>query len=219
MLSILSFSKQVPIWYWHLKNTDIDISSKSMKNSKICFWLLVWFHNKHARSTLHHISTRSLRETNLWCSKVFSVIHYDPPCYNSKNCQVLIYSSDLPQVLHYSPSTKRFLEVFWSNVHQCNVKDSLIQHIIITGRRWGKVTYKLTVRQTVRQIVRQPDRQGVSNVGLAQCEIQHMLFYAHYTLVGSDRATEEEGVSYAMKDSRLKCMLEKLECKIQDKCS
>ena len=104
MLLILSFSKQVPIWYWHLKNTDIDISSKSMKNYKICFWLLVWFHNKHARSTLHHISTRSLWETNLWCSKVFSVIHYDPPCYNSMNCQVLTYSSELPQFLHYSPS-------------------------------------------------------------------------------------------------------------------
>ena len=42
-----------------------------------------------------------------------------------------------------------------------------------------------------------------------------MLFYAHYTLVGSDRAPEEVGLSYAMKDLRhmllkLKCELEKL---------
>ena len=112
-----------------------------------------------------------------------------------------------------SPNIKIFMKFVEAMFF--DIKDSLNQHIITQVWGWGEErSDNQTNSQTIRQIVRQLDRQGVFNDGLAQCKIQHMLFYAHHTLVRSDRAPvqwrREKLAQWKIRDARHR--LQKLKC-------
>ena len=123
-----------------------------------------------------------------------------------------------------SPNIKIFMKFVEAMFF--DIKDSLNQHIITQVWGWGEErSDNQTNSQTIRQIVRQLDRQGVFNDGLAQCKIQHMLFYAHHTLVRSDRAPvqwrREKLAQWKIRDTGSKSwnVLETLECRFQDTCT